>query len=94
MLKRLLAAVALLIGLTWGAAAHAQYPSTSTRNIFGGYNYSNGGYSNPNIFGGYNHDSPSGGMTYSTRNVFGGYNYSNGWYSTPNVFGGYNYYRR
>jgi hypothetical protein len=50
MMKRLLAAVALLVGMAWGSAAHAQYPSTSSRNPFGGFNYSNGGYSTPNPY--------------------------------------------
>ena len=94
MMKRLLTAVALLAGVAWGSSAHAQYPSTSSRNIFGGYNYSSGGYSTPNVFGGFNYYSPRGGMTYSTPNVYGGYNYSSGGYSRPNVFGGYNYYGR
>jgi hypothetical protein len=55
MMKQLLAAVALLAGVAWGSAAHAQYPSTSSPNIFGGYNYSGGGYSTPNVFGGSNY---------------------------------------
>jgi hypothetical protein len=42
-MKRLLATVTLLAGVAWGSAAHAQYPSTSSRNIFGRYNFSSGG---------------------------------------------------
>jgi hypothetical protein len=52
--KKSLASMTLLAGLAWSFTAHAQSPRTSTPNIFGGYNYSNGGYSTPNIFGGYN----------------------------------------
>jgi len=92
MIRKLLAAVALL---ALCGAASAQYPpTTSNQNPFGGYNYSNGGYSSPNVFGGYNYYPPSGGMTYSRPNVFGGYNYNSGGYTTPNPFGGYNYYGR
>jgi hypothetical protein len=54
MLKKSLTSMIVLAGLAWSLPAHAQYPRTSTPNIFGGYNYSNGGYSTPNIFGGYN----------------------------------------
>jgi hypothetical protein len=93
MVKHLLAAAAV-IALAWGSVAHAQYPSTSTPNVFGGSNYSSGGYSARNVFGGYNYFPPSGGMTYSTPNVFGGSNYSSGGYSARNVFGGYNYFPR
>jgi opacity protein-like surface antigen len=50
MVRNLLAAVALL---ALGGAASAQYPPvTSTPNVFGGYNFSSGGYSTPNVFGG------------------------------------------
>lgn len=92
MIKKLLAALVLL---ALGEAAEAQYPPiTATPRPFGGYNYSDGGYSTPRPFGGYNYYSPSGGMTYSTPRPFGGYNYSNGGYSTLNPFGGYTYYPR
>jgi hypothetical protein len=50
MVRNLLAAVALL---TLGGAASAQEPPvTSIPNMFGGYNYSSGGASQPNMFGG------------------------------------------
>jgi hypothetical protein len=71
--------------MAWAALAHAQYPSTSSRNTFGGYNYSNGGYSASNIFGGSNYYQPGGGTITSQPNIFGGMNYSNGWSSRPNI---------
>jgi hypothetical protein len=58
MVKHLLAAAAV-VALAWGSVAHAQYPSMST----------------PNILGGYNYYTPGAPMSYSTSNIHGGYNY-------------------
>jgi hypothetical protein len=79
-----LAIVLLVASLFFIGTVSAQQ---AQRNVFGGYNYSNGVVSQPNVFGGYNY---SNGLT-SQRNVFGGQNYSNGVVSQPNVFGGFNY---
>jgi len=89
---RALLAVAAVALLACGTA-FAQYPSSyqATPNVFGGHNYSGGGYSTPNVMGGQNYYGPGGSTMSSSRNVFGGQNYSNGWSSQPNVFGGQNF---
>ena len=95
MLKQCLTAVVLTVVSAFAATAHAGGPFTSTPNVFGGHNYSNGVTSSKNVFGGFNYQSPSAGFSYSTPNVFGGSNFhgSGGAFSssTPNVFGGFNY---
>ena len=73
------------------SGAEAQQPLTSSRNIFGGQNYSNGSVSTPNVFGGFNTTSRSGGFSSSTPNAFGGSNFSNGGFTTPIGGGGFNY---
>ena len=71
--------------------AEAQQPLSSSRNIFGGFNYSNGSVSTPNVSGGFNTVSRSGAISSSTPNVFGGSNFSNGGYTMPTAGGGMNY---
>ena len=77
-----------------GTAGQAQTNRTvtSTPNIFGGQNYSNGTSSRSNIFGGQDFSKPNGGSSFSTMpNIFGGFNFSNGGSSRSNIFGGQDY---
>ena len=88
MLKALLTVAAALSVSLMTSGAEAQQPLTSSRNIFGGQNYSNGSVSTPNVFGGFNTTSRSGGFSSSTPNAFGGSNFSNGGFTTPIGGGG------
>jgi hypothetical protein len=48
-------------------------PIQSSRNIYGGFDYSNGWSSRPNIFGGQDYTGPRPGQSMSCRpNIFGG----------------------
>uniref|UniRef100_A0A7C4LKU3 Uncharacterized protein n=1 Tax=Schlesneria paludicola TaxID=360056 RepID=A0A7C4LKU3_9PLAN len=85
--------LAMLVGSAWAAEAVAQTTTiTSRKNIFGGYDFSDGSSSRKNIFGGYDYKPPGGTQTITSRpNIFGGYDYSDGSSSRKNIFGGYDY---
>jgi hypothetical protein len=84
--------VAVVVAALLPTAACAQGFSSSG-NVFGGQNFSNGSYTMKNVFGGYNYYSPSGGSPIvGIPSPMGGMSFGQHGYSTSNVFGGQNFY--